>query len=385
MLPVSCHYQPACPGCPRFGRNALDEESVSRLHEVASRFDFEPSRVQQYACEGRGYRHRARLSVRGEAGNTQMGIFEAGSHRLVHIPNCPVHHRAISDFVPKLLEWLNEHRIEPFREETHQGLLRAVQFAVEPESEWLQVVLLLRDDLSQPSPLVERFSGLWRSSKERLSGLFLGALPKVGNSLIAEALVKVGGADMIRDELTGVPSFFPADAFGQANPRLHADAVRAIREHVPPEATVVEYYAGVGTIGLSLLPVVRRIRMNEVGVGSLRGLRAGIEHQGASHAQVLEGRAGEHAMAYGGDDIVIVDPPRKGLDSALLRRLLRDPPRRLIYLSCGLDAFEREATLLAQARLVQLSALSGWTYFPFTRHVETLAVFDAFQASTKRV
>lgn len=311
----------------------------------------------------------------------QLGIFEAGTHRLVHIPHCPIHHRAILEFLPELIQWLNEMRIEPYREDTHQGLLRALQFAVEPQSERLQLVLLVKDELSKPHALVEIFSPLWQCFVERFSGVFLGALPEVGNSLLAQRLVKLGGAEMLRDDLGEVPCFFPPDAFGQANPLLHAEAVRAVHKWVPLGSSVVEYYAGVGSIGLGLIPRVRHMRMNEVGRGSLRGLRAGLEKLGALHVEVLEGRAGEHAAAYGSEDVLIVDPPRKGLDASLLQRIVLSPPARLIYLSCGLDAFEREASQLASAGLVQLKSLSGWSYFPFTRHVETLAVFDGHHVS----
>jgi 23S rRNA (uracil1939-C5)-methyltransferase len=73
-------------------------------------------------------------------------------------------------------------------------------------------------------------------------------------------------------------------------------------------------------------------------------------------------------------DVLLVDPPRKGLDPELKAALGVHAPSRLIYLSCGFDAFEREVPLLAQAGLV-LRELTPVALFPHTPHVETLALF----------
>jgi tRNA/tmRNA/rRNA uracil-C5-methylase (TrmA/RlmC/RlmD family) len=94
------------------------------------------------------------------------------------------------------------------------------------------------------------------------------------------------------------------------------------------------------------------------------------------------GLAGAHAAAYETEGVVIVDPPRKGLDRPLLNRLLQEPPKRLIYLSCGIDALLRESAEIQEKGLLYLTHLSAFNYFPFTQHVETLAVFDRIRRET---
>jgi len=288
-----------------------------------------------------------------------------------------VHHPAIQHGLPRLEKWLNEARVMPYDEVAHTGLLRAVQLAVEPATGRLQVVFLLRDTLEQPGAWLNLFEPCARALGESLSGLFLGALPHKNNSLVAERFVRVAGNETISDVCGGQRVYFPPDAFGQANPVVHASAVDVIHTFVEPASEVVEYYAGVGTIGLGLLDRARTVVFNEVGGGSLRGLRQALsEHPGAERASVAEGPAGELAALYNRDDVVIVDPPRKGLDAPLLERLLTEPPRRLIYLSCGLESFVREAEELRKCGLFSLRYLAGWGYFPYTRHVETLAAFE---------
>jgi 23S rRNA (uracil1939-C5)-methyltransferase len=371
----ACEYQPGCPGCPRFGESDVDPQSVALLQKLADKWGGVP--LHQFPGDGPGYRHRSRLSVRGRTGALSLGIFEAGSHKLVPILRCPVHHPAIQACLPKIEGWLNEARIEPYDEIAHTGLIRAVQLAVEPATSRVQVVFLLRDMLQSPTKLIEAFGPCVNLLGNSLSGLFLAALPHKNNSLVAERFVRVAGHEAMRDSCGGEGVFFPPDAFGQANPVMHARAVDVIHGFVEPESEVVEYYSGVGTIGLGLLARARKVVFNEVAGGSLRGLRQALStHPFAGRALVAEGRAGDHVASYNEDCVVIVDPPRKGLDGPLLGRFLAEPPRRVIYLSCGLDSFLREAEQLQKSEKLSLGYLAAWGYFPYTRHVETLAVLD---------
>jgi 23S rRNA (uracil1939-C5)-methyltransferase len=75
-------------------------------------------------------------------------------------------------------------------------------------------------------------------------------------------------------------------------------------------------------------------------------------------------------------DVVIADPPRKGIDAPLLEVLAQEPPRRLVYVSCGLPAFLAQARRLLEEGGLRLAALEAWALFPHTDHVETLALFE---------
>jgi 23S rRNA (uracil1939-C5)-methyltransferase len=90
---------------------------------------------------------------------------------------------------------------------------------------------------------------------------------------------------------------------------------------------------------------------------------------------VLPGEAGGHADAARDADVVIADPPRKGLEPALLAALAAAPPPRLVLVSCSLDAFLREARTLHGAGLA-VRAVVPYALFPHTEHVETAALFE---------
>lgn len=378
MEVLSCPYQPACPGCPHFSETGLSAAARGRLQELASVWG--ATAAPEVGCSGFGSRFRVRLSVRGRKGDLRIGIFEQGSHNLVHIPGCKVHHPSIEKLLPRLKELFDASGVLPYEEVGHTGLVRAVQMAVEPATGRIQMVLLVRDDLSRGSDCMREFPGLLPqlAEIEGVQGLFLGALPHKSNALQAERFVHVAGLETVEDESGGARVFYPPGAFGQANPMLHARVVDEIHSWVPSGARVVEYYAGVGTIGLGLARSGHRVVANEIGAGSLEGLRLGRSALGLTEAElpILVGRAGEHAGAYSAGDTVIVDPPRKGLDRELLERFLREPPGRLVYLSCGIDALLQESRRLSEAGRFVARFLAGYSYFPHTDHVETLLILE---------
>jgi len=103
-----------------------------------------------------------------------------------------------------------------------------------------------------------------------------------------------------------------------------------------------ELYAGTGAIGLSLCAPGRAPRLQRIAPGSLRGLELGLAALPAplrQRARFIPGSAAAHASLAPGAQVAIADPPRRGLDAAVLFALCARPPARFIYLSCGLESF----------------------------------------------
>jgi 23S rRNA (uracil1939-C5)-methyltransferase len=81
-------------------------------------------------------------------------------------------------------------------------------------------------------------------------------------------------------------------------------------------------------------------------------------------------------LAAAGAQVVIADPPRKGLDPELRQHLGGHPPERFVYVSCGLDSFLDDTVLLTSPGGLRLTALTAFNLLPFTEHVETVARFE---------
>lgn len=370
---LQCSHRPPCPGCPFFGGVGLAPGTRSRVDRLCARFNVQD--VQYLSGPECGYRHRVRLAFRGRAANPKLGLFEAGNHQVVAIPNCVVHHPAINTTAAWLKSELRNLRVAPYSEQAHAGLLRYVQLVVERLTGRVQITLVGNCD--QPDALLPIFEQLERARPETLHSLVFNGNPDRTNTVLGPVFQLIWGDAELVDEVGGVRVFYPAGAFSQANPTLFDVLIEHLHAWVEPEVHLVELYAGVGAIGLGLVQRCSEVVFNEVAPRSLHGLELGIAalELGASpQPRVAAGDAAVGLPYVRPASTVVVDPPRKGLGADILAGLCERKPRQLIYVSCGIDAFERDADALVSAGYA-LTRVRAAALFPFTEHVELLAEF----------
>jgi 23S rRNA (uracil-5-)-methyltransferase RumA len=325
-----------------------------------------------------GYRHRARLAVRGRAGAPKVGIFQEGTHQVVDIPECLVHHPKINALAREIKAELKELGAHPYSDQAHAGLVRYLQITIERRSQLAQLVVVTNSDHfdARSSALCD---ALQRRLAPALGGLFWNGNSERHNAILGPHWSHVAGSPTVQETLGGARVFFPPGAFGQSNLPLFDRVVTQVQQWAEGAAKISELYCGTGALGLGLAVRGAQVTFNELESASLAGLQLGVAALSESVTQqvrVLPGGAGDVAeQACQGADCVIVDPPRKGLDAGVLAALDQHAPQRFIYLSCGLDSFLRDAQLLLQGKY-RLTQLEAFAMFPFTEHVETLALFE---------
>src|SRR5690606_7023017 len=156
-------------------------------------------------------------------------------------------------------------------------------------------------------------------------------------------------AGCVRETIGGASVFFPPGAFGQSHLDLADRLVAQVHAWVPDGARVAELYAGCGAIGLGLLARGASVAFVESAPDAVRGLGVGLAAQpeaARARARVVAAPAEQALVALAGAEVVIADPPRKGLDAAVAAALVETPPARLVYVSCDLDSFERDVERL---------------------------------------
>jgi 23S rRNA (uracil1939-C5)-methyltransferase len=372
---TACPHRPPCPGCPRFGEPGIAPGRLAALESLARMHGLPGVAVVSGAT--RGFRHRARLAIRGRPGAPKIGLFQAGTHRVVTVPDCRVHHPAINRAASVVRRALVDARIPPYVEGSHRGLARYLQVVVERRSQAVQVVLVA--NWAEAGPLAAGLDLIRERLGAELHSLWFNANVARTNTILGPEFVHWCGPSAVVERFGGADVHYPPGAFGQNNLDIAGRIVEHVRALVPVGSAVTEFYAGVGAIGLSLLERVRHLRLNEVAPPSLQGLSLGIEQLAANDRAKLEvvpGPAGTATAALVGADVVIADPPRKGLDAELLAELCSRVPPRLVYVSCGLGSFLHDATRLTSTGAYALTSLRAFNLLPYTDHVETVACFD---------
>jgi 23S rRNA (uracil1939-C5)-methyltransferase len=183
------------------------------------------------------------------------------------------------------------------------------------------------------------------------------------------------GNNSLADTILGKRFQYSWDSFFQNNIPMFERALSDIIGAVPPGARVVEYYAGVGTIGLSIAQKVREVVMTEIVPSAVARIRENAEALGIRNIAAHEGSAERMLdLPLGSDDVLVLDPPRAGLHPKLIARILDASPSTIIYLSCNPETQARDYSVLRDRYAVSLAR--GYDFYPNTPHVEHLLVLN---------
>jgi tRNA/tmRNA/rRNA uracil-C5-methylase (TrmA/RlmC/RlmD family) len=324
-----------------------------------------------------GYRLRARLAIRGRLGSPKLGLFELGTHHVVHIPHCIVQHPLINRVAGIVRRALVESQVPSYSDQAHRGLVRHLQVVVERSSQTAQVVVVA--NCATPEPLAAFLDLIRQRLGRDLHSLWFNSQCEASNTILGPEFRNWCGPAAVVEHFGGAAVHYPPGAFGQNNLDIAERLIEHVRAEIADGARVAEFYAGVGAIGLSVLARAGSLCLNETNPHSLYGLELGLaqlEPAQRDKISVVAGSAGSARAMAAGRQLVIADPPRKGLEPELLEHFKEHPPERLLYVSCGLESFLRDAAQLLAAARMRLTALTAFNLLPFTDHVESVARFE---------
>lgn len=324
-----------------------------------------------------GFRLRARLAIRGRVGSPKLGLFELGTHRVVHIPHCRVQHPLINRVATVVRRALVDARVTSYSDKAHLGVARYLQVVVERSSQTAQIVMV--GNSATAAPLAQCLELIRERLGAQLHSLWFNANSERSNTILGPDFHHWCGPASVVERFGGAEVHYPPGAFGQNNLDIAQNIIEHVRAQIPDGARITEFYAGVGAIGLSIVDRVGGIIMNEVGLHSLQGLEFGIARLNPADSAkitVVPGSAGAACAAASGVQVVIADPPRKGLDPELTQYFSEYPPERFLYISCGVDSLLNDTARLTSGGALRLVSLTAFNLMPFTEHVETVAGFE---------
>lgn len=167
---------------------------------------------------------------------------------------------------------------------------------------------------------------------------------------------------------------YSPNGFFQINIPVYEMVLKEVKQHIDKNLPVVDMYAGVGTIGLSVINKNQPLTLVETDKNAFEEMKKNIESLVDVDAKPVLSNA-EDALKYIISDInLIVDPPRAGLDSKIIDQILKTLPKSVTYLSCNPTTQARDvAKLLTKYRI---SHLKSYNFFPRTPHIENLVVLE---------
>ena len=373
----ACPVAKLCGGCA-FHHMDYEEESrmkAQRVRTCLNRIGGENLEAVPImaapTCEG--YRNKAQYPVSVKKGKAIAGFYRAGSHDVVENQRClilPPESDAVKDIV---IDYVNQYRVMPYDEKTHKGLLRHIYVRRGAVSGQILVCLVLNGRrLPKPEVLIQRLKKV-----PGFTTLVVSVNTKVGNSVLGDEFITLYGPGYIEDTLCGLNFRLSPRSFYQVNhhqaQRLYEAAIA--RAEITKNDTVLDLYCGVGTITLAMAKAAGKVIGVEVIPQAVEDAKDNAARNGIENAEFFCGDAGQAALELERQgiraDVVVVDPPRKGLNADTIEALSRFAPRRIVYVSCDPATLARDVALLKE-RGYQLKDAIAADLFPRCAHVESV-------------
>lgn len=323
-----------------------------------------------------GYRNKAQIPVRRMDGRLATGFYKKNSHELVEIEDYYIQDPAIDEAIKRVRDILQRFQVRGYNEAKNEGQIRHIIIRRGHYSHEMMVVLVIRKE--------KFFKG------KEIASIIHEELPEVvsviqnineekTNVILGDKEKVLYGRSYIEDQLLGKTYRISSKSFYQVNTeqteKLYQTAIEFAA--LQKEDTVIDAYSGIGTIGLSLADKVKEVYGMELVPEAIEDAQFNALTNKIENAHYEVGKA-ETVMKKWQDkgikpSVIVVDPPRKGLDARFIASAIDMEPAKLVYISCNPATFARDAKLFAESGY-EVKKVQPVDLFPQTHHVELVAL-----------
>lgn len=373
-----CPHFPLCGGC-NFRHMDYEEElrqKAERVRDALQRiggFEIDTPEVVP-SPETCGYRNKAQFPLGTVDGHAVFGFYGSRSHRLIPLKDCALGRPEAVELARAVCRWADENSVPVYDEATGQGLLRHV-YVRSGAGHHLTVVV------TKKPKAAKLLSAYAQAACPGLSGVVLNYNPEPGNRVLGTRCETLWGEDALTDTLLGNTYRLSPLSFYQVNKAQAEQLYTAAAELSGLDGTqdALDLYCGVGTITLTLAPRCRQIVGVEIVPEAVKDARDNAARNGVENTRFICGDAGTAAQALSEEgfspEVIVCDPPRKGLDAACISAIETLAPKNIVYISCDCASLARDARLLKEKGW-DLTAVRAFDLFPRTAHVETVVLMS---------
>lgn len=320
------------------------------------------------------YRNKSTYPLKRSAtGHVQAGYYQEGSHQLINLNQCPVQDSRLNPLLAEVKQDIQELGWSIYNETRHQGRLRHLSLRIGRRTGEILLTLVSTDwNLQNLEVQAKR----WLNRYPNLVGVCINRNPSHTNVIFGDQTRCVAGQPFLREEFGGLEFQLRPETFFQVNTDAAEALLNAIAEKLALQGheVLVDAYCGIGTFTLPLAKQVRQAIGLEVQSASIEQAQLNAQLNGISNVMFKAGEVETLLPQLGiTPDVVLLDPPRKGCDRAVIETLLDISPQHIVYISCKPSTLARDLKLLCQTGSYQLTHIQPADFFPQTSHVECAA------------
>ena len=396
------------PACPHFGQcggctyqNLPYEEQV-KLKESQVKAMMDEAVDGDYIWEGvlespvkSEYRNKMEFSFGDEYkdGPLALGMHKRGSfHDIVNVCDCQIVDGDYRKILACTLECARKSGLPYYHRMRHDGYFRhlLVRKAVKTEEILIDIVTASEEGFdSKPKEFLNKWAAALQALE--LTGKIVGILHTKNDSLADivkdEGTEVLFGQDYFYEELLGLKFKITPFSFFQTN-SLGAEVLyEKAREYIGDtnEKVVFDLYSGTGTIAQILAPVAKKVVGVEIVEEAVEAAKVNAKLNGLDNCTFWAGDVLKVIDELGEvPDLIMLDPPRDGVNPKALMKILNFGVDRLVYIACKPTSLARDLEMI-QGRGYKVEKIACVDLFPNTVHVETVVLLSKGEVDSKKI
>ena len=326
-----------------------------------------------------GYRNKAQFPIgRDKNGKIVAGFYAGRTHSIIANTNCSLGVPQNEQILKKVISWMETCHIEPYDETNGQGLVRHVLIRFGFTTKEIMVCLVIN---GRKLPKSRELSASLNEIPG-MTSITANINMERTNVILGKDLILISGKPYIEDYIGDIKYQISPLSFFQVNPVQTRNLYGKALEYagLTGNEIVWDLYCGIGTISLFLARKAKKVYGVEIVPEAIADARNNAKINGIKNAEFYVGKAEEvlpekYRTEGIKADVIVIDPPRKGCDEALLDTIVKMQPQRVVYVSCDSATLARDLKYMKE-RGYEVEKGEAVDMFPMTVHVETVVMLS---------
>ncbi|KZR75495.1 23S rRNA (uracil(1939)-C(5))-methyltransferase RlmD [Prochlorococcus marinus] len=380
--PPPCKIAKECGGCSiqhlnDHGQTLLKQGHLREILLRLGQLDHKIEPIMTDYNRALGYRNRALIPLhRNRKGQLLMGYYRRGSHQIIDLNRCPVLDRGIDQYLASIKDDLQQQNWPADSDLSSGEGLRHLGIRIGQKTR--QVLITLVSSTTQLSGLHQQAKE-WYGRWPEVRGITLNIQRQRNNLVLGQETILLAGDLEIEENFYNLSLLLSTTTFFQVNTHQAERIVSKLIEWLSTaslDINIIDAYCGIGTISLPIAAtgyhvIGLELHAEAIAQANKNALRNSLDNVSflCGDVSLLLAKKLQH------HDVLVLDPPRKGLDQMVIKTILSVRPERVAYLSCDPATLARDLKqLIVPNGPYQIDQLQPIDFFPQTMHIECLAL-----------
>ena len=378
-----CEVYKRCGGCQAQHIEYAEQLKIKRnnVKTLLEKYGVEYEKLENTIGQGLPYYYRNKVQYPvciDSNGVSKIEFYSNRSHNITENNCCFIQDRVIDMLSKEVFSILIRNGFKGYSEENLTGDIRHILIRRGYHTSEIMVVIVVnnKEIYNEKSfkKVIEEISKINRNIK----GIFLNLNNKNTNEILGDNTLKIYGEDYISDCIGNYKYFISPKSFFQVNTMQAEMLYETLKENLKLKGNeiVFDLYSGVGSIGIFLSDKAQKIYGIEIESSAVEMANLNLKENNIENAEYVAGAVENKIEEFKNrnikPDVIVVDPPRRGLDEKSIEYILEFAPKKIGYVSCNPSTMVRDLKLLESK--YKIESIIPVDMFPHTSHVECVCV-----------